>query len=46
MPPSQLARWSALALLVLGAVILYFLDGRRMTPLAPPAAAIDSAAMR
>ena len=46
MPPSQLARWLAIAVLVMGAVLLYFRDGRRMAPLAPPAHAVDSAAAR
>ena len=43
-PPSRLARWIFLALLIAGGVILYFRDG---VPLAafgsrPPAAATDS----
>jgi hypothetical protein len=46
MPPSQLARWVVIGVLVMGAVVLYFRDGRRMAPLGPSAHAADSAAVR
>jgi hypothetical protein len=35
MPASQLARWLGVAALILGAVVLYFRDGRRVPPLGP-----------
>ena len=42
-PTKRALRWAAFALLVLGAVALYFRDGRRVAPFAAPAAhAADS----
>lgn len=43
MPASQIARWVGVAALILGAVVLYFRDGRGVPPLGPAAAA-DTAA--
>jgi len=39
MPTSQIARWLGIAALILGAVFLYFREGRRLPPLGPAAAA-------
>ncbi len=40
MPPSRIVRWIAVGLLILFAVVLYFRDGRDLSPLeATPAAA-------
>jgi hypothetical protein len=52
MPASQIARWIAIAALIVGAVVLYFREGRRVQPLGasatpvPPPAAVDTTGAR
>ncbi|MGH7699268.1 MAG: hypothetical protein ACREMJ_01940 [Gemmatimonadales bacterium] len=46
MPASQVARWLAIGVLILGAVVLYFRVGRHVPPLGHGPAPADTAATR
>jgi hypothetical protein len=46
LPPGRLIRWIAVAVLLFGAVGLYFRDGRRIAPLTAAPAAASSRAPR
>jgi hypothetical protein len=44
MPASQIARWIAIAALIVGAVVLYFREGRRVPPMGASPAPVSPAA--
>lgn len=46
MPTTQVARWLAIGVLILGAVVLYFRVGRHVPPLGHGPAAADTAVAR
>jgi hypothetical protein len=46
MPASQLARWAAIAVLIIAAVVLYFREGRGIPPLGPAPVAVPDSLLR
>jgi hypothetical protein len=42
MPASQLARWAAVGILILAAVLIYFREGTRLPAIGPTSSAADT----